>query len=262
MTTLGNLARLGGRSSAVPPLPPGIELDEVADDEEVASSPPDTPQPISAYVCIIEYKNAMRRIICRRYERRGTLAYVGAICEKVNRYKQFRCDRIAGVFDARSGEMLGDGSFFARFAVDAELDPTSGWGLPRADRTLLTAGLNILAFMARCDGVWHPLEAEVIDSFVCSLWLRSEWAGDPPIPEIVGHSQRLAPNADDFFAALRLYTQNERAGRIIRRAVGDLIAADGLICDKELEWGAEIDRFFRDYDDVTFEREFRARLID
>ncbi len=262
MTTLGKLAQLGGRSSAVPPLPPGIELGEVADNEEVAIPPPDMLQPISAYVCIIEYKNAMRRIICRRYERRGTLAYVGAICEQVNKYKQFRCDRIAGVFDAGSGEMLGNGSFFERFAVDAELDLTSSWGLPRADRTLLIAGLSILAFMARCDGVWHPLEAEVIESFVCSLWLRSEWAGDPPLSEIVAHSQRLAPNADDFFAALRLYTQNERAGRIVRRAIGDLIAADGLICDAELEWGSEIDRFFRDYNEMTFERGFRARLID
>lgn len=246
MTKLGKLARLGGLISAVPPLPPGISLGAIADDEEITAAPTAALQPISAFICIIEYKGAMRRIYCRRYDRRGELAYVGAFCETAGDYRQFRCDRIAGVFDAGSGELLGSGDFFESFAVHAELDPAASWGLARADRILLTAGLNILAFMARCDGVWHPLEAEVIESFVCSLWLRGEWAGEPPLAEIIAHSHRLAPDADDFFAALALYAQDVRVGRILRRAIGELIAADGIICDMELEWGAEIDRFFRE----------------
>jgi hypothetical protein len=100
--------------------------------------------------------------------------------------------------------------------------------------------------MARCDGHWHPLETPVIEKFVCSMWLRKEWPGDPPLDEIVAHSQRLAPDSETFFRALRHYAQSSTSTTILQRAIGDLIAADGVICSAEMSWGSEIDAFFRE----------------
>ena len=110
--------------------------------------------------------------------------------------------------------------------------------------------------MARCDGYWHPLESETIESFICTMWLRKEWDGDPPIADIVAHSQRLAPDSDIFFSALRAYALSETSTRIIRQAIGDLIAADGVICASEMHWGAEVDAFFKGYQEALFREYF------
>lgn len=258
MASFQDLARFTGRTSALPPIAAGVRV-KVSENGPVEFEPEGEPQPISAFVCIIEYQGEARLITCRRYERIGEQAYVGAICHAARGYRQFRCDRIANVFDATTGEVIGDGAFFGRFSTDSERERAPTWGLASHRRALLVGGLNILAFMARCDGHWHPLEAEVIESFTCSLWLQSEWEGEPELEEIVAHSQRLSPDADAFFKALKLYAQNDRAARIMKRAVGNLIAADGEICAKEMEWGAEIEAFFRDYKEQLFSEHFQNR---
>src|SRR3546814_11699087 len=93
--------------------------------------------------------------------------------------------------------------------------------------------------MARCDGRWHPLETEMIESFASSLWIQSEWEGDPDIAEIVVHAQRISPDADSFFAALRRYSQDPLLTRLICRAAGNPILAAGVTCPAEMHWGAD-----------------------
>lgn len=255
MAKFQDLARLKGRVSSLPPAAMRLASSELG----IADAGPkiDGLQPISAFVCIIDYGGETRPITCRRYETIGDHAYVGAICHSARGYRQFRCDRIEAVFDASTGEAIGDGSFFLRFAVDASRTRAPTWGLTPSRKATLVAGLNILAFMARCDGQWHPLEAEVIEAFVCSMWLRKEWEGDPPMEEIIAHAERLAPDSDVFFSALRAYAQSQTSTRLIKQAVGDLIAADGVICDVELEWGAELDAFMTGYSEELFAEHFQ-----
>jgi hypothetical protein len=97
--------------------------------------------------------------------------------------------------------------------------------------------------MAHCDGLWHPLETEPVERFVCSLWLRKEWDGDPPIDEIVAHGRRLAPDADTFFKALNLFAHSRTDGAVLKRAIADLVAADGTICAAEMAWSLEIEAY-------------------
>jgi hypothetical protein len=214
------------------------------------------PQPIAAFVCLIEYGGEPRLITCRRYELRGEVGYIGAICHSARGYRTFRCDRIEIVSDARTGEVLGDGSFFARFSVDAQREAAPTWGLTPSRRATLVAGLNVLAFMARCDGAWHELESEVVERFICSMWLRNEWPGDPAVSEILAHAQRLSPDAETFMDSLRCYADCATSTMILKRAVGDLIAADGILHAEEMNWGAEVDAFFRRY-----KEEQSARLM-
>jgi hypothetical protein len=218
-------------------------------DPEVGVAPTDVEpelQSIAAFACIIEYDGEQRLITCRRFDLIGEVGYVGAICHLAGGYRQFRCDRIQTVFDTASGEALGDGDFFHRFEAQSRREREPTWGLTPSQKATLIAGLNVLAFMARCDGRWHPLETPVIEKFVCSMWLRKEWPEDPPLDEIVAHSQRLAPDSETFFRALRHYAHSSTSAKVLQRSIADLIAADGVICSAEMSWGSEIDAFFRE----------------
>lgn len=261
MTDFANLARWANHSSALPPVTPGLIIDTVGLelDQDFSAARPADPQPISAFVCIIEYEGKTRLITCRRFDRIGEAGYVGAICHSARAYRQFRSDRVTAVYDTATGEVLGDGSYFERFSVDSQRERVATWNLSPARKATLVAGLNVLAFMARCDGHWHPLEADVVEGFVCSMWLRKEWEGEPPLADIVTHAQRLSPDANTFFHSLRHYADSSTSTRILCRAVADLIAADGVICSSEASWGAEIDAFFRGFREDEFERHFGAQ---
>src|SRR5262249_22112604 len=153
---------------------PVLKVRPLDDLEVLAEIPPENgeDQPIAGFTCVIQYGDDMRLIVCRRFEFIGDEGYVGAVCHSARGYRQFRLDRIAGVYDGQTGEALGDGNYFRRFAADGHRERAPTWGLSSGAKYTLVCGLNVLAFMSRCDGHWHPLEAEVIERFVCSLWLR------------------------------------------------------------------------------------------
>jgi hypothetical protein len=264
MAILKQLSRWAAYKTALPPVSADVQLTVVSTEESVAVQEPVDlePQPISAFACIIDYAGESRLITCRRYDVIGPIGYVGAICHSAGGYRQFRCDRIETVSDASTGETLGDGSYFSRFAMNSQREVVPAWGLSPSRRATLVAGLNAMAFMARCDGHWHELETEVVERFVCSMWLRKEWEGDPPMSEIVAHARRLAPDAETFMKSLRCYANSTTSTQILKRMVSDLIAADGVICADEMNWGGELEAFFRDYRDEEFDRSLAIIVQD
>lgn len=231
------------RQSALPPL--AIPVAPVPKDELAApraAEPTDERlQSISGFLCVIDYGGELRLITGRRYDLVGPSAYVGAICQSAHGYRQFRCDRINAVFDAHTGEELGDGTFFERFSVDQQRDRAPTWGLSSGRKYLLVSGLNVLTFMARCDGHWHPLETEPIARFICSLWLRKGWEGEPPLDEIINHAKRLAPDGEVFFKSLKPFTTSSSSMSLLRRSVSELIEADGTVCNDEFQWSLELE---------------------
>lgn len=243
------------QEAPLPPVASSIELRRIADDEVLDAVPEEAQHllPISAFACVIEYQGDLRLITCRRHDIKEGVGYVGAICHSARGYRQFRTDRITSVIDPTTGEVLGDGRFFERF----EAESTSGdsnWGLSRSRKATLIAGLNVLAFMARCDGRWHPLETEPVENFVTTMWLRKEWDGDPPIDAIVGHARLLAPDADTALRGLKYFTHSRGSMNILRSALIKLIAADGVICEAETEWMIEIDDLMETLRDREFEQ--------
>jgi hypothetical protein len=227
---------------ALPKLALELKVKPIKDQDVLAEVPLDKSeeQSIAGFTCVIEYGEDMRLIVCRRFDLIGEDGYVGAVCHSARGYRQFRIDRIVGVYDAQTGEMLGDGHYFRRFAVDGHRERASTWGLPSSARYTLICGLNVLAFMSRCDGHWHPLETEVIEHFVCALWLRKGWEGDAPIEEILAHAERLAPDWETVSRALLHISQSGTSSRVLLHAVSDLIAADGIICATEHHWAQEL----------------------
>ena len=225
-------------------LPPSLTI---AMPEEAAEPPPpadDTPQTIAGFICAIEYADAdvvitERVINCRRYEHFNNKPRVGAVCGTSRKYKIFNCDRILQVHDAVTRQHLGDGTFFEQFVVGAYKVTKSDWNTTSQRKSLIVAGLNVLCFMARCDGDWHDLEEQVIEEFVCSLWMRKEWENEPPLPEIIAHARRLAPDGEVFRAAIARYGHSSTSATILARFVQRVVAADGIICDAEHHWSTE-----------------------
>ena len=182
-----------GRASAPPPLASSLNVISCsAEDGWPRASDVDCLDPISGFTCVIEYNQEQRLISCRRLKERGSILYIGAVCLTAGGYREFKSDRIGSVIDPQTGEVLGSGDFFDRFIIDETVAPQDTWGLTKSRKVTLVAGLNILAFMADCDGEWHPLETEPVESFVCSLWMRQEWPGEPPLDRIVSHARRLS----------------------------------------------------------------------
>lgn len=241
-----------GLSGATPPIARNITL---STDVEISFSDSDTifdepniedddSQSISSFLCVIEYGGATRLISCRRFELIGDIGYLGAICLNASGYRCFRCDRIESVADPYTGEVLGTGAYFHQFSPWSVRERAPTWGLSPARRALLVAGLNVLAFMARCDGQWHPLETEPIEQFICSLWLRKEWEGEPPLAEIMAHAARLSPDREQFYRSLKSFKSSRTSRQILQRTVGDLIAADGVAHKSEVDWAIEIASYF------------------
>jgi hypothetical protein len=238
----GDVARLIEKPAVLPSLihgdaPETVEAVHLDDEDGV-------PQAIAGFICIIEYADANgevseRLISCRRYEVHNDNPRVGAICLKSSRYKLFRCDRILEVSDAHTGEGLGNGTFFEQFVVGATKPKAETWNTTSQRKSLIVAGLNVLSFMARCDGVWHPLEEQVIEDFVCTLWMRKEWENDPPIDKILAHARRLAPDGDVFRSAIAQYAHSNTSAAVLNRFVQRVIAADGVICADEHHWSMQ-----------------------
>jgi len=248
---LASFERLLKLNAVAAPVPANLNIHSIEDPEVVP--PPPIPagelEPISGFACYIDYDDATRPIVCRRFDVIGNVGYVGAICHAAKGYRQFRTDRILAVYDAISGEAVGDGDFFRRFEVDSTRERAPTWGLSPSQKATLVAGLNVLSFMARCDGRWHPLESQPIEAFVCSMWLRKEWSNEPPIGEILHHAERLTPDSETFFRGLSHYAQSSTSTTVLRRAVAALIEADGVIADAEFEWGMKFDSFFHERDE-------------
>ena len=262
MIKLGGIVRWLGTRSTLPPISDNIRLSETVCEEALPQTQIEdfSLQSIAAFCCVIKYADELRLITCRRYDVISAVGYVGAICHASRGYRQFRCDRIDEIYDAQTGELLGDGTYFARFEPDSARDRAPSWGLKASQKAKLVAGLNVLAFMARCDGRWHRLEDDIVEKFICTMWLRKEWPGDPDIVEIVTHAHRLAPDADALFKALRYYANSRSSALILTRHVSELMAADGVICESEINWGTEISTFLSEYDDEAFVEMFNLQL--
>lgn len=250
MGTLSHEAeRMIQQPAVLPPSLTFMDTDEIA---EVETVDPDAPaQAIAGFVCVIEYADvhgevSERLILCRRYELFDGNPIVGAICSKSHRYKQFRCDRILEVTDATTGESLGDGRFFEQFVVGAIREKVDTWNTTSRRKALIVAGLNVLCFIARCDGVWHYLEEQVIEDFVCCLWMRKEWEGEPPLDRIMAHARRLAPDGDVFRTSIRQYAHSSTSSTILTRFVHRVIAADGVISIEEHVWASRYAELLED----------------
>lgn len=188
----------------------------------------------SGWSGFIRYTNAKgeyseRRIICRAIEGYGRAETVSAWCCEKRAPKRFRIDRIAELVDLQTGELLDPAQHFEQLRL---------FGVMRIEDRALSDFALALVFMARCDGNFHPLEAESVDQAIERYVVR--FGGDDRLVERVQkNAATIAPDGEDFVNALRRLGQHPERKQLIRlllQSIGDVNAADGLFHCEEVEW--------------------------
>lgn len=122
----------------------------------------------SSWACQIRYLDdkgaeSERTITCMSLNGYGGVTHIQAFCHKRERPRSFRIDRILELVDIETGELLHAESHFEMLgAVGA---------LPFEDKGF-SAFLQIAAFMAKCDGTYHPLEEEALEAAITAYAIR------------------------------------------------------------------------------------------
>lgn len=234
------MARAVAGKRVVPEMPPGRTAILPPEDDDDAERGQADSEP-STLALFLVYENAKRE----RSERRVTVRQVVGdppttlvcFCHERHAARSFRVDRIVEVYDAHSGEVL-DALGLRDLLVAARL--------PRIDPVLRRA-VNVLVFLARCDGRMVAGERDAIDDALASWCLR--FGGDDGACEqAVRLARRVAPDADDFLIGLRSMAKDPRApqlARWLRGAASEVIDADGSHHAKEIEWAGELNGFLR-----------------
>lgn len=240
------------RPPALRGTPPTTDDPDTIVAEALSLEAPPAAQPLTSLTGIlieIDYKDSKgktssRRITCRRLDRHGDIEYVLAYCHERERIRQFRCNRIQTIIDPQTGEIWDSpDEFFEMYQPDRERAGSVKWNLSVSKYNELREALIALVFMARCDSEWHPLETKEIERFITSYWLREEINAELHIDDILRDTHLLAPLAEDFFVALMRCAERPRLARLVRRAIADVIAADGHIGEEEFFWGKKVDNF-------------------
>lgn len=232
------------------PILPDVDAEEESEIETVDDAPPKWhAEPISGRIVVISYCDSKdqlseRQISCLRLEQKAEHLYLLARCHSRQRLRNFRSDRIRAVIDSQSGEIFEPGeAFLALFDPDSQSAAQFRYGMSPQQFADFNAALNVLAFMARCDGEWHPLEAEALEDFATSYWLRAEISAALDLQEVARHAARLSPDPEIFWASLLRCTANRIISQIIRRHVAAVIDADGIHHPLEIYWGREVQSF-------------------
>lgn len=223
--------------------------DETIELEESDQAPDWAAETITGRTFWISYLDSKkqaseRQVLCRRLDDKAGVLYLYAYCYIRERPRSFRADRIVAIVDTETGEVFEPGEQLLRhFLPNSASTAPFHYGLSPQQYADFNAALNVLSFMARCDGEWHQLEAEAIEDFAASYWLRAEITSPFDAAEIERHAARLAPDPETFWVSLRRCAENPILSQIIRRHISKVIDADGQHHPLELYWGQQIDDF-------------------
>lgn len=233
---------------------PIVPDEDFIDTETGEHGPPDWPvQSITGRSLILTYLDARgqsseRQVMCRKLSRNGEHRYLHAFCFVRHALRQFRVDRIRLIIDPETGELFDPATtLLDQFMPDSVAASPHRYGLSPRVYADLNAALNVLAFIARCDGQWHPLEEDRIADFATAFWMRSEINAPLHVDEIMKHAARLAPDAETFWVSLTRCAEHPVLSQIIRRHASSVIAADGVMHEKEFYWGSRLDAFMQEY---------------
>lgn len=223
--------------SVEPPLP----VAHTADISKDVNTPPvaDSGRDLSSGASLfIQYRDASgnesaRRIACKKITGDGVPEIIQAFCFERRALRAFRVDRIVEMICCETGEIFNPVEHL-----------TTIWrsGPIAVEDTTLTRLSQMLVFMARCDGVHHPLETAAIDDVLCRYALRFD-LDDRHLDSARNNIQKnQAPDGSDFITSLRHVARHEQASRLSRLVLdglGSVSDADGVQAEREFYWGVE-----------------------
>jgi uncharacterized tellurite resistance protein B-like protein len=211
-----------------------------------AAQPRGELEAITGLNLVIHYRDAKgaqseRQVICRALERHAGGDMLKAWCSLRGQVRLFRVDRIDRAIDPATGEMFEPAATLLHgYALDLVSASPFRFGLSPRQFADFHAALAVLAFVARSDGDWHPLEEAAIERFATAFWLRFELNTDLDLQAVDHHIRRLSPDAETMWLALRRCAGNPRLARLVGHYLAELIDADGILHPSEVWWASEI----------------------
>lgn len=183
-----------------------------------------------------------RAIVVRRVTPRGTDDFdLIAHCRLRNAVRWFIASRISTVVNLRTGEIHEGGArVMAAFRHWwADLIGTPADATRQVFRSHRHA-VNLLLFLARLDGE-HPEEIEIVMQYLDRV---APARLDTPLALAI--LDGMDPDETAFEAGLRwLRRQDARAGLLVGRSAGRIVAADGEVSDEEHDFAAQLDALLR-----------------
>lgn len=249
---------LRGTPPVVPPVvvnmqvPDNDAADQLSPDDDLALPLVADVQPVTGIVMVISYLDtkgqpSTRQIVCRRIEQFADKAYLIARCELRQQSRTFNISRIASAIDSATGQIYEPGSkLLEAFTVDRQSTGRFRFGLSPKAFARFNAALNILAFVARCDGKWHVLETEAIENFVMACWLRLDFPGDLDLAAVTAHVARLAPDDEALWRSVYEVANHPAMARLVVQHLGRVIDADGVHHPREVYWASQIAEALQD----------------
>ncbi|KFI24154.1 tellurite resistance TerB family protein [Paenirhodobacter enshiensis] len=225
---------------------------EAAQDKK---SPGTLPMDLGDTYAIIEYHDSKgaqttRRVTLMSLTETNHGLGVNCICHERRAYRLFRVDRISGVIDEDSGEVVPFGTFFAE---------TYGCSLPMSDaaaqedpaltaaktlRDFLRPALGVLVSAARADGKMHISELDAIQIYAEKEMFalqRDGRIGKAPTIEVLDafnrEIERMRPQRRSLRGHLEIImTYDKPRQDRIQQALEGVIQADGRIVADEIDY--------------------------
>lgn len=237
---------------ADPPKPDSLTIEVGAEDgpEELREAPGNPLFDLIGQAIGIEYvdskgQRSRRRITirsCVPHTRKvGADLALHALCHERRAPRMFYISQVASFIDLRTGEVFSDATGLAAVLAPSS-KPSSPLEVAGQAIRLHRRGLNILVYLARCDGL-HASEHSTLVNYV----LDSELVPADCQPELVEQQiLRLYPDVSNFDRAvnsLQVHGGDDlpRIARFTRR----LLDADGALSDAEVRFAAELDQILQ-----------------
>lgn len=188
-----------------------------------------------------------RRIVTREVYRAGGQVYLKAVCLERSAPRTFRVDRIREVYCGVTGEDLGraDRVFVPWAERDVPRpsrgDPGPGDGVilraPSPSQIAVRFAVRVLMTVARSDGDVHPGEMAVVERFLDAAGADSE----AERADVLDFAFHQAPSPATFRQDFMMVASLARGALPhLIEAVGEVVAADGVLAEEESELMAHL----------------------
>jgi len=208
------------------------------DDDEMHLSDLSERDQVSSWACQIVYVDTKgveteRQITCSKLDGYGAATHIQAYCHSRERPRTFKIASIRELMDLSTGEMVDAVSHFDMLAALGVL--------PFEDKGF-TAFTQIALFMAKCDGDFHPMEADALEAAITAYVIR--FGGDDAMIEgALRRCPAIAPDGRDVLLAvkrLRASPIGKQTSRLILDHCSLIMDADGQHHRSEVNWALQL----------------------
>jgi len=186
-----------------------------------------------------EGQESRRRVTVHRVQEQPNDLLLACYCHERRAPRHFKGSQIRAIFDPDTGQMVDERSAIAEhLSALRSLLPGSVAFAGNEPAAAVRAAINVLLFLARCDGHEHPEETTVLLDFM------DYHAAPPGLDTTAAEAllRRLHPDPILFENSLALLERKSPSMlTMVARSARRLVDADGRIVPEEVEFGRLLD---------------------